>query len=222
MSELFNFGRNYDFHELVADGIVHGIGIVFALVGATALIFYATVWSSHGEIAAAWIYGLGLVLCLSISFTYNIWPHSRTKWLLRRLDHSAIFILIAATYTPFLQRGAHEPLILFMLVMIWLVAISGIMLKCVFPGRYDRLAILLYLAMGWSGVIVAGPLSQYLPAITLWLIIVGGLIYSLGVIFHVWERLRFQNAIWHGFVVAAAAVHYSAVMTCFSLSQSSF
>ena len=222
MSEFFNFGRNYDFHELVADGIVHGIGIVFALVGATALIFYATVWSSHGEIAAAWIYGLGLVLCLSISFTYNIWPHSRTKWLLRRLDHSAIFILIAATYTPFLQRGAHEPLILFMLVMIWLVAISGIMLKCVFPGRYDRLAILLYLAMGWSGVIVAGPLSQYLPAITLWLIIVGGLIYSLGVIFHVWERLRFQNAIWHGFVVAAAAVHYSAVMTCFSLSQSSF
>ncbi|OHV76079.1 hemolysin III family protein [Rhizobium sp. LCM 4573] len=222
MSELFNFGRNYDFHELVADGIVHGIGIVFALIGATALIFYATVWSSHAEIAAAWIYGLGLVLCLSISFTYNIWPHSRTKWLLRRLDHSAIFILIAATYTPFLQRGAHEPLILFMLVMIWLVAVTGILLKCVFPGRYDRLAILLYLAMGWSGVMVAGRLSQYLPPVTLWLIVIGGLIYSLGVIFHVWERLRFQNAIWHGFVVAAAAVHYSAVMTCFSLSQSSF
>ncbi|MCQ1777606.1 hemolysin III family protein [Neorhizobium galegae] len=221
MNEFFNFGRKYDFHEIVADGIIHGVGIVFALVGATALIFYATVWSSHGEIAAAWIYGLGLIICLSISFTYNIWPHSRTKWVLRRLDHSAIFILIAATYTPFLQRGAHDPWIFAMLLAIWATAIFGITLKCLFPGRYDKLAILLYLAMGWSGVMVAGTISQYLPAVTIWLIVIGGFIYSLGVIFHVWERLRFQNAIWHGFVVAAAAFHYGAVMTCFSLSGGS-
>ncbi|TCV71418.1 hemolysin III [Neorhizobium sp. R1-B] len=218
MSELFNFGRHYDFHEIVADGIIHGIGIVFALVGATALIFYATVWSSHGEIIAAWVYGLGLVLCLSISFTYNIWPHSRTKWFLRRFDHSAIFILIAATYTPFLQRGSGDAWIFAMLLAIWVTAVVGIMLKCLFPGRYDKLTILLYLGMGWSGVMVMGPVSTYLPAVTVWLIVIGGLIYSLGVIFHVWERLRFQNAIWHGFVVAAAAVHYGAVMTCFSLS----
>ena len=222
MTDLFRFGRSYDFHEIVADGIVHGIGIVLALIGVTALIFYATVWSSFGEIAAAWIYGLGLLLCLSISFTYNIWPQSRTKWLLRRLDHSAIFVLIAATYTPFLERGIHYPLILFMLVAIWLTAIGGITLKCLFPGRYDRLAILLYLAMGWSGVIVAVPISQYLPPITVWLIVAGGVIYSLGVIFHVWEKLRFQNAIWHGFVVAASAVHYLAVVTSFSLSGTAY
>lgn len=218
MNEFFNFGRRYDFHEIVADGIINGIGIVFALIGATALIFYATVWSSYGAIAAAWIYGLGLVLCLSISFTYNIWPHSRTKWFLRRLDHSAIFILIAATYTPFLQRGAEDPWILAMLLAIWATALVGITLKCLFPGRYDKLAILLYLGMGWSGAMVMGQVSEYLPAVTVWLIVIGGLIYSLGVIFHVWERLRFQNAIWHGFVVAAAAVHYGAVITCFSLS----
>ncbi|MCJ8517375.1 hemolysin III [Pseudorhizobium tarimense] len=216
MTDLFRFGRPYDFHEIVADGIVHGIGIVLALIGVTAMIFYATVWSSYGEIAAAWIYGLGLLLCLSISFTYNIWPISRTKWILRRFDHSAIFVLIAATYTPFLQRGAHDPLILFMLVAIWITAAGGIMLKCLFPGRCDRLAILLYLAMGWSGVVVAAPISQYLPPITVWLIVTGGIIYSLGVIFHVWEKLRFQNAIWHAFVVAASAVHYGAVITCFS------
>ncbi len=218
MSEFFNFGRKYDFYEIVADGVVNGIGIVFALIGATALIFYATTWSSYGEIAAAWIYGLGLVLCLSISFTYNIWPRSRTKWVLRRFDHSAIFVLIAATYTPFLERGAHDPWIFAMLLAIWATAIVGIVLKCLFPGRYDRLAILLYLGMGWSGVMVMGPVSQYLPTITTWLIVIGGVIYSLGVIFHVWDRLRFQNAIWHGFVVAAAAVHYGAVLTCFSLS----
>lgn len=203
----------YDRHEIVADGIVHGVGLVFALVGVTALIFYATVWSSAGELAAAWIYGAGLVLCLSISFSYNIWPVSRTKWFLRRLDHSAIFILIAATYTPFLQSAADEPVVLAMLVAVWLAAVGGVVLKCALPGRYDRLAILLYLAMGWSGVLVAEPLSRTLPGATLLLILIGGVIYSVGVIFHVWEKLRFQNAIWHGFVVAAAAVHYSAVLT---------
>ncbi|HEX2147605.1 MAG TPA: hemolysin III family protein [Pseudorhizobium sp.] len=222
MSDLFRFGRSYDFHEIVADGIVHGVGIVLALIGVTALIFYATVWASFGEIAAAWIYSLGLLLCLSISFTYNIWPESRTKWILRRFDHSAIFVLIAATYTPFLERGTDDPLILFMLVAIWMTAFGGIALKCLFPGRYDRLAILLYLAMGWSGVVVAVPISQYLPAVTIWLIVAGGIIYSLGVIFHVWERLRFQNAIWHAFVVAASAVHYGAVVTSFSLSGATY
>lgn len=221
MTELFAFGRRYDFHEIVADGVVHGIGIVLALIGVTALIFYATLWASHGELAAAWVYGIGLLLCLSVSFTYNIWPHTRTKWILRRFDHSAIFVLIAATYTPFLQKGANDPLIFGMLIFVWAVAALGIALKCVFPGRYDRLAILLYLGMGWSGVVVVAPLSELLPSITLWLIVIGGVIYSLGVIFHVWERLRFQNAIWHGFVISAAIVHYSAVLTCFSLTPAS-
>jgi hemolysin III len=139
---------------------------------------------------------------------------------LRRFDHSAIFVLIAATYTPFLERGADTPLLLFMLVAIWLFAAAGIVLKCAFPGRYDRLAIALYLAMGWSGVLVAEPVAARIPSTSMLLIVIGGVIYSLGVIFHVWEKLRFQNAIWHAFVLAAAAVHYSAVITCFSLSPS--
>ncbi|WP_416795339.1 PAQR family membrane homeostasis protein TrhA [Ciceribacter azotifigens] len=217
MTEPFRFGRPYDFYELVADGIVHGIGVVFALVGATALIFYASVWSSYAELAAAWVYGLGLVGALAVSFTYNMWPHSRTKWILRRFDHSAIFVLIAATYTPFLVRGAEDGRMLALLAAIWLCAAGGITLKCLFPGRYDRLAILLYLAMGWSGALAFEPISQALPFVTVLLIVVGGVLYSAGVVFHVWERLRFQNAIWHGFVVAAAAVHYSAVVTAFSL-----
>ncbi|MGO8101022.1 hemolysin III family protein [Rhizobium leguminosarum] len=218
MGEFNGIRWAYDRYELIADGIVHGVGLVLALIGATVLIFYATVWSSDGALAAAWIYGVGLVLTLAISFSYNAWPVSRTKWYLRRFDHSAIFLLIAATYTPFLERGADDPLLLFMLVAIWLFAAVGIVLKCVFPGRFDRLAILLYLAMGWSGVLVAEPVASRIPAASMLLIVIGGVIYSLGVIFHVWEKLRFQNAIWHGFVVTAAAVHYSAVFTCFSLS----
>jgi hemolysin III len=217
MAEFKGIPWPYDRIEIIADAIVHGVGIVFALVGATALIFYATVWASSGDLAAAWIYGIGLVLTLSISFTYNIWPVSRTKWILRRFDHSSIFILIAATYTPFLQRGASDPYILSVLIGMWIFAIGGIVLKCAFPGRYDRLAIALYLGMGWAGVMVAGPIANHIPFASLLLIVIGGVIYSLGVIFHVWEKLRFQNAIWHGFVVTAAAVHYSAVVACLSV-----
>ncbi|TCL76104.1 hemolysin III family protein [Rhizobium sp. BK251] len=217
MGEFNGIRWAYDRYELIADGIVQGVGLVFALIGATVLIFYATVWSTHGELAAAWIYGVGLVLALAVSFSYNLWPVSRTKWILRRFDHSSIFILIAATYTPFLERGADDPVLFAMLIAIWVVAALGIGLKCFFPGRYDRLTILLYLGMGWSGIFVAGPVSLHIPSASMLLIVIGGVIYSAGVVFHVWEKLRFQNAIWHGFVIAAAAVHYSAVMTCFSL-----
>ncbi|MDQ0563296.1 hemolysin III [Rhizobium mesoamericanum] len=219
MTEFNGIRWAYDKYELIADGVVHGVGLAFALIGATVLIFYATLWSSYGELAAAWIYSIGLVLTIGISFSYNAWPVSRTKWFLRRLDHSSIFILIAATYTPFLERGADNPLLLSMLICIWAIAALGILLKCAFPGRYDKLAILLYLGMGWSGILVAGPVAERIPFVSMLLILVGGVIYSLGVIFHVWEKLRFQNAIWHGFVVAAAAVHYSAVLTCFSMAN---
>ena len=213
MVEIKGVKWNYDRHEVIADGIVHGVGLVLALVGVTALIFYATIFATGGQLAAAAIYGAGLVLALAISFAYNIWPVSMVKWHLRRFDHSAIFVLIAATYTPFLQRGIEDPFLAGMLVFIWAMAAAGVALKFLLPGRYDRLAILIYLAMGWVGVFAAGPLLAHLSVTTLGLIVAGGVLYSVGVIFHVWEKLRFQNAIWHGFVVAAAAVHYSAVVT---------
>ena len=214
--EIRGIKWNYDRSELIADGVVHGIGLAFALIGVTAMIFYATLWSTSGQLVAAVIYGAGLVATLSISFLYNLYPVSKTKWFLRRFDHSSIFVLIAATYTPFLQRGWDDPFLFGMLIGIWAIALVGILIKCVFPGRFDRVAILLYLARGWSGVFAAGPLLSQLTETTLILILIGGIIYSCGVIFHVWEKLRFQNAIWHGFVVAAAAVHYSAVLTCLS------
>jgi hemolysin III len=204
----------YDRYEIIADGIVNGIGVIAALIAATVLIFYATVWGTGGVLASAWVYGIGLVATLGISFTYNIWPVTRVKWLLRRFDHSAIFILIAATYTPFLQAGLPDPMVLANLIGIWSVALFGVLLKCAWPGRFDRLAIVLYLAMGWSGVLLWSRLHDVLSLATLVLILVGGIIYSFGVIFHVWEKLRYQNAIWHGFVVAAAGVHYAAVLTC--------
>jgi hemolysin III len=95
---------------------------------------------------------------------------------------------------------------------VWGTAAVGIVLKLFFPGRFDRLAIVLYLAMGWSGVMVYDVIAAAIPTVTLWLVATGGVLYSAGVVFHVWERLRFQNAIWHGFVLLAASCHYAAVL----------
>jgi hemolysin III len=203
---------NYDRAELIADGVVHILGVAFGLIAATALIILANLYATKAEIVSVSVYVAGLLAMLGFSATYNLWPVSPAKWFLRRFDHSAIYILIAATYTPFLVQMHDRFIANALLVGVWSVAVAGVAIKVFMPGRFDRLAVGLYLAMGWSGVMAYDSLVASLPSSTLWLVAAGGLIYSLGVIFHAWERLRFQNAIWHSFVLIAAGVHYAAVL----------
>jgi hemolysin III len=131
---------------------------------------------------------------------------------LRRFDHSAIYILIAATYTPFIMELKDSYFAVTLLIGVWCVAIIGITLKLAMPGRFDRLAVGLYLAMGWSGLMLYDAVVKKLPAMSLWFVVAGGVLYSLGVIFHAWQRLRFQNVIWHCFVLMGAACHYTAIL----------
>jgi len=203
---------NYDRVELWADGAIHVVGVCAGLVATTVLIVLASFYVSGGQVAAVVVYSSGLVAMLGISAVYNLLPVSRIKWWLRRLDHSAIYLLIAGTYTPFIVQMKASLLTVGLLIGVWMVAIAGIALKIVMPGRFDRLSIVLYLALGWSGVMIYSTMVSSLPTVALVLIAAGGLMYSFGVIFHVWERLRFQNAIWHGFVLMGAACHYSAVL----------
>ena len=203
---------NYDRAELIADGVVHIVGICFGLVAATALIVLTAVYATAVDIAAVSVYVAGLLAMLVLSATYNLWPVSRAKWVLRRFDHSSIYVLIAATYTPFIAQMKHSGFALALLIGVWCLAIVGIVLKLLLPGRFDRLAVVLYLAMGWSGFMVYDTGLASLPALTLWFIAAGGLLYSFGIIFHAWQRLRFQNAIWHGFDLLGAGCHYTAVL----------
>jgi hemolysin III len=203
---------NYDRAELIADGVVHGIGVFGGVVAATVLIVLAAVFASAYEIVSVSIYAAGLLAMLGFSAAYNLWPVSRSKWLLRRLDHSAIYILIAATYTPVFVQLQDRVFAMSLLAGVWSVAVVGVVLKLFFPGRFDRVSVGLYLAMGWSGIIAYDRGLSSLPHLAVWLIAVGGLLYSFGVIFHAWRRLRFQNAIWHCFVLLGAACHYTAVL----------
>jgi len=202
---------DYDRAEIAVDGIVHVAGIVLGIVGAGVLIAFALHSTVTGSVSASIVYSVGLLAMLGFSAAYNLWPISPAKWVLRRFDHSAIYLLIAATYTPFALQ-LKGLLAIGLLAWVWGVAAAGIVLKLVLPGRFDRLSILFYLLLSWSGVMLYEPISAVLSASTLWLLGAGGLLYTAGVAFHVWRSLRFQNAIWHAFVLGAAACHYTAVL----------
>ena len=176
-----------------------------ALAGSIVLLAHAGV---------SWVlasYLFGLVAMMIFSAAYNLTPPSHLKWLLRRFDHSAIYLLIAGTYTPLLPYLPDATQSWTLGLITWLGAAFGVLVKFLFPGRFDRLAILVYLALGWVGVTAAGTFMQVLPPPVLKLIVAGGLLYTAGVVFYIWERLKFHNAIWHGFVAAAAACHFAAI-----------
>src|SRR5260221_9956293 len=156
---------NYDRAELIADGVVHGIGVFGGLVAATVLIVLAAIYASPFEVAVVSVYAAGLLAMLVLSATYNLWPISPAKWLLRRFDHSAIYVLIAATYTPFIAQLKDSILAVALLVGVWCVAIVGAALKLVLPGRFDRLSVGLFLAMGWSGAMLYDAVVAVVPSI---------------------------------------------------------
>ncbi|RWC29225.1 hemolysin III family protein [Mesorhizobium sp.] len=211
---------HYSRAETIADGIVHAVGIVLAIAAGSALLALAAFRVGPGEYIAAAFYVVSLLTVLSVSMTYNLWPvSSPLKWVLRRFDHAAIYLLIAATYTPFLAQLEGSPLARWMIVLVWTAALLGIAIKVFFPGRFDRLAIVFYLAIGWSGIILVKPLVQTLPPTSIALIVAGGIVYSCGVIFFAWKGLRFHNALWHGFVVTGAGLHLAAMVDCLVINR---
>jgi len=218
-SRLARFPWNYDRREIIADGVIHVIGICFGVIGAVIIIFVASHSTTMVAIASVLIYAAALVAMLGFSAAYNMWPVSHTKWILRRFDHSAIYLLIAGTYTPFIAQLKNSFASSGLLAGVWLAAGVGVVLKLVLPGRFDRAAVVLYLLLGWSGVMAYGSGLASLPNLTFWLLTAGGVLYSMGVKFHLWRSLRFQNAIWHGFVLLATVCHYTAVLEYAALAR---
>lgn len=199
-------GKPYTVPELVLDALVHGVGLAIALgVGGVLLL--------AGEAArpTLLVYLASLLLVLGVSLAFNLAPITPVKKFLARLDQAAIFLLIAGTYTPLLSLLGDTPSGDIMLATVWGAAIVGIALKLLVPDRFGRLALLLYAGIGWSGLIVFDSLAEVLPASALWLLLAGGVAYSSGIIFHLWERLNFHNVLWHCFVVLGATLHLWAV-----------
>jgi hemolysin III len=209
--------------EHAADRWVHLLGLGLGPPAALGVVAVAALNGAHGQLASVALYAAGLLAMLGCSAAYHLRrpgledSSARREWL-RRLDHAAIFAMIAGTYTPFTLK-LERAWALGLTGCIWALAAAGIAVKLMRPrrqvgaGRLHGISVALYLALGWIGLLALGPLMASLGPATLVLIAVGGALYTAGVVFHLWQRLPYQNAIWHGFVLVAAGVHYAAVWT---------
>jgi hemolysin III len=198
--------------ELLADKVVHVVGLASGGTAAFVLMALSAFGRGLADLLTAAVYSLGLVAMLGCSAAYNIARRSPRRELLRRFDHAAIFVMIAGTYTPFTTLALHGTWAFAMTGLVWTIAAAGVALKLILPPRrFEGLSVAIYLAFGWIVVIAAGPFMNALSPTILALIALGGVVYTAGVIFHAWERLPYQNAIWHGFVLTAAAIHFAAV-----------
>jgi hemolysin III len=202
--------HDYSRAERLSDAVVHFLGIGAALVGVPVLITLAvTLRGDAAAVAATTLYGVALLTMLIFSALFHLTRQPRLRRIFRSLDHTAILCLIAATYTPFvLLSGAKAT---GLLVTLWAAALLGAALRAFAPDRLKFAAILLALGMGWAGLIGGGELFAALSTPVMVLITIGGVLYSLGVVFCVWDRLPFHYTIWHVCVLAASAVFYAAV-----------
>ncbi|MBS0212111.1 MAG: hemolysin III family protein [Proteobacteria bacterium] len=201
----------YDWREELASSLIHGLGIVLSIAGLAVLVGFAAQAGGAREVAGVAIYGATLILLYTASTLYHGIPIARAKQVLRRLDHAAIFLLIAGTYTPFTLLALRGAWGYGLLALVWTLALIGIGLE----WRRVRNRVLmasLYTAMGWIGVAAIGPLAAHLGSGGLWLLFGGGAAYTLGVPFYLWRRLRFGHALWHGFVLAGSVLQFFAVL----------
>lgn len=198
--------------ERLADQWVHIVGITAAGVGALFLLSLALQGGQAGEIAAVAIYGAGLVATFACSIAYNLTRTPSRQRVLRRFDHAAIYLMIACSYTPFTTRCLRGGWAVGMTVAVWTIALAGIVTKLAFPSLPRKWSVAGYLALGWIALVALVPMFESVPRAAMWLIAAGGLVYSLGVPVYVSKRLPFRRAIWHGFVITAAALHWVAVL----------
>ncbi len=208
---MHRIALTHSLDEHIADAVLHVLGVVFSVAGAAALLTWAALAMPAGRIWPLVAYAIGLIATFALSAAYNLTLHARIRAVLRRFDHAAIYLMIAGTYTPMAIIGLGGGRGLALALAAWALAAFGIVLKLAWFHRWPRLGFALYLAQGWLGVLAAWPMIQALPPAALALILAGGLTYTVGTIFH-HGRMKYATAIWHGHVLAAAVIHYIAVI----------
>nr|WP_241244190.1 hemolysin III family protein [Marinitoga sp. 38H-ov] len=203
--------EKYTLGEEVANSITHGIGAILSFVGLIILIIFSVLKGNSLQTFSVTIYGISLFLLYLASTLYHSIQNKKIKHILEIIDHSAIYLLIAGTYTPFTLVTLNGKIGWTIFITVWVLAIIGISLKPFFVKRFRILSTLLYIAMGWIIIFAIKPLVSLLPfGGILWLII-GGLLYTIGAIFYVWRKLPYGHMIWHLFVLGGSISHFIAV-----------
>ena len=207
----------YSLGEEIANSITHGIGALLSVAGLTLMVVYAAMAADPWCTVSVSIFGGTLILMYLASTLYHAFPQPEVKRLFRKIDHCAIYLLIAGTYTPFLLVNLRGPWGWSLLGVVWGIAVAGCLFKFLFIDHgahlkwWDRVSTGLYVAMGWIIVIALKPTLELVPHAALLLMALGGLAYTGGVVFYLWQRLPYNHAIWHLFVLAGSAFHFFAI-----------
>ncbi|MES3630437.1 MAG: hemolysin III family protein [Longimonas sp.] len=198
--------------EELVNSITHGVGLVLSLIGGGVLLALALTYGTAVHIVSCALYGATLVFLYGASTFYHAVTRPRLKYIARVLDHVGIYLLIAGTYTPFLAVMVPEPLGWGGLGLVWGCAILGLLFKLLSRHRFHWIAVVPYVVMGWIGILFAQPLIEALSWEVFGWILAGGVVYTSGVVFFGWNRLPFNHAVWHVFVMGGSAIHYVAVL----------
>jgi hemolysin III len=198
--------------EEIANSVTHGIGLALSVAGLPVLVVLASLYGSASHIVSCSIYGGTLVLMYTASTLYHSFQAPRVKRVFKVLDHCAIYLLIAGTYTPFTLVTLWPSYGKALFGLVWGLALLGILMKVFFVGRFHTVSVLIYLFMGWMAVVAVKPILASIPLKGILWIVAGGLAYTFGVVFYAWKRLPYSHAIWHLFVLAGSVCHYFAVM----------
>jgi hemolysin III len=200
------------FHEEVANSITHGVGLALSVIGLAVLIVFACLYGSALHIASCSVYGVTLVMLYTASTLYHSFRSPRIKHIFKIIDHCAIYLLIAGTYTPFtlvMLRGGWG---WSLFGIIWMLTFVGIIFKLFFVNKFQIISTIIYVLMGWLAVVAIKPMVQMIPVGCLLWLVAGGLFYTVGVLFFAWHKIPYNHAIWHVFVVAGSVCHFFAVM----------
>ena len=205
-------GRPYTLGEEIANSAIHGLGVALSISALTLLLVFAG-WAQNGwAIASAIVYGISLVLEYTASTLYHSFPQASVKHVLKILDHCGIYVLIAGSYTPFCLLTLREHGGLWLFAIVWALAVAGIATETSWAYRPRWVSALVYLGMGWLVIFAIKPLVAGLAPVGLWLLVAGGLCYTVGTIFYVLKQVRYMHAVWHVWVLAGSALHFFAVL----------
>jgi hemolysin III len=197
--------------EEIANSLTHGLGFLLSIAGLAILVTFAALRTDAWTVTADAIFGASMVLLYGSSTLYHSLRAPRLKHVVRVVDHVAIFLLIAGTYTPFMLVSLRGPWGWSLFGVVWALAAAGTALKVFFTGRFRVLSTLVYLFMGWLVIVAIKPLVEALPRLSLIMLFAGGIAYSLGTVFYLWKRLPYHHAVWHLFVLAGSICHFFAV-----------
>lgn len=204
--------KHYSVGEEIAHAVSHGIGAVLGVVGLIVMLWLAFEYGDVWHVVSVSIYGASVILLYSASTLYHAITNQRAKRFFQLMDHAAIFLLIAGTYTPFLLVNLRDSWGWPLFIVIWSIAIGGVFLETMKKKRVKWLSLSLYLGLGWLALVAMKPMLEYVNTIGLSLLLAGGLLYSFGVIFYVRKQMVYHHAIWHLFVLAASVAHFFAVI----------